>query len=74
MTSFISSHNEKVSKGSMKNIKSNNCRNKNKCPLGGLCLIQDIVSKCVASTLTNPDKAYLRAFEGEFKKRHNSHT
>ena len=50
------------------------CRKKDKCPLNGQCLVQDIVYKCVASTSMNPDKTYLGTAEGDFKKRYNNHT
>ena len=51
-----------------------NCRKKDKCPLNGQCLAQDIVYKCIASTSMNPDKTYLGTAEGDFKKRYNNHT
>ena len=51
-----------------------NCRKKDKCPLNGQCLVQNIVYKCVASTSMNPDKTYLGTAEGDFKKRYNNHT
>ena len=36
--------------------------------------MQDIVYKCLASTSITPDKTYLGAAEGDFKKRNNNHT
>ena len=35
--------------------------------------MQDIVYKCIASTLMNPEKTYLGTAEGDFKKRYNNH-
>ena len=74
MSSFISSHNKKLLNNDTGNIKPCKCRNKDECPLNGQCLVLDIVYKCIASTLINPDKTYLGTAEGDLKKRYNNHT
>ena len=72
ISSYISSHNEKLLNSRTGNIKPCKCRKKDECPLNGECLTQDIVYKCIASTSINPDKTYLEMVEGDFKKRYNN--
>ena len=74
MSSFIPSHNKKLSNSRTGNIKQCNCRKEDECPLNGQCLAQDTVFKCIASTSMNPDKTYLGTAKGDFKKRYNNHT
>ena len=72
ISSYISSHNEKLLNSRTGNIKPCKCRKKDECPLNGECLAQDIVYKCIASTSINPDKTNLEMVEGDFKKRYNN--
>ena len=71
MSSFISSRNKKLLNCHNEHTKPCNCRKRDKCPLNGQFLVQDIVKKCIASTSMNPDRTYLGTAERDFKKRYN---
>ena len=60
-------------KNNTPNTKPCNCRTKSTCPLNGQFQTQDVIYKFIVSTSVNPDKTYLGAAEGNFKK-HQNHT
>ena len=64
----------KLMKNNALNTKPCNCRTKSTCPLNGQCHSQDIVYKYTVSASVYPDKVYLGAGEGDFKKRYYNHT
>ena len=68
MSSMIKSHNKKVIKKGVKELRSCNCRVKSECPLDAQCQVTDIIYKCTVLSPNIPNKVYLGTAEGDFKK------
>ena len=73
MANVIKLHNKKAAMPNEKPVAACSCRNKEDCPLDGLCQTNDIIYKCVVSTKSTPEKVYLGTAEGDFKKRYYNH-
>ena len=72
----INNHNMKILNENNE-IRSNcNCRNKNDCPLGGNCLVENIVyeGKITSNQPNYKEKIYFGIAETSFKQRFNNHT
>ena len=70
---MIKSHNKKVIKKDVKELKPCNCRVKSECPLNGKCQVTVIIYKCTVLSPIKPSKVYLGTAEGDFKKRFYNH-
>ena len=73
MSSMIKSHNKKVIKKSVKELRSCNCRVKSECPLDAQCQVTEIIYKCTVLSPIIPNKVCLGTAEGDFKKRFYNH-
>ena len=73
MANVIKSQNKKAAMSNEKSVAACNCRNKEDCPLDGLCQTNDIIYKCVVSIKIMPEKMYLGTAEGDFKKSCSNH-
>ena len=75
--SIISSHNKAVLDKSKQepNTPECNCREKNCCPLKGMCQSKSIVYQAtVKNTTTSEEQTYVGLTETSFKTRYHNHT
>lgn len=75
MVQIINKHNKKITSNNTSTVSQTcNCRNKDKCPLGGInCRKSNVVYKGTLSTSINPNKIYIGITEGPWKARHAVH-
>ena len=74
MSSIISRHNKSLlkPKPTLTDNRLCNCRNIDKCPLGGKCLEQAVIYKAIVNT-NNDQKQYIGLTENTFKTRYGNH-
>ena len=49
------------------------CRNKNQCPLNGICEIESVMYNCDVQTESTPKTNYIGITEGSWKARRRTH-
>ena len=69
---IIKSHNKKILTPPQNTKSGCNCKNKENCPLNGMCINHDVIYKCKV-TANESEKFYIGATAGEWKKRYRNH-
>ena len=74
MQSIIKQHNSHITKKEKPCVRTCNCSNKSKCPLGNKCLVNNIIYQAeVIADDNKPSSFYLGTSETPFKQRYNNH-
>ena len=74
MSNIIKGHNKRITQPITIDNQRCNCRNKNKCPLGGKCRTPNVIYKCFVSAPNTQDKVYIGLTENEWKQWYYKHT